>query len=78
MLSLTSLWWEVGCAVFHLCRLFVFQLVNDIIQFSRNPRYVRQGEGDLLLRKLHGWLFSRNGAKRKTDAVDIRRGIGWL
>jgi hypothetical protein len=65
MLSLTSLWWEAGCAVFHLCRLFVFQLVNDVIQFSRNPRYVRQGEQDLLLHKLHGWLSSRNGAKRK-------------
>jgi hypothetical protein len=65
MLSLTSLWWEAGCAVFHLWRLFVFQLVNDAIQFSRNPLYVREGEQDLLLCKLHGWLSSQNGAKRK-------------
>ena len=65
MLSLTSLGWEVGCAVFHLCHLFAFQLVNYVTQFSLNPRYVRQSERDHLLRKLRGWLSSRNGAKRK-------------
>jgi hypothetical protein len=65
MMSLTSLCWQVGCAVFHLCRLFVFQLVNDVIKCIRNPRNIRQGEQDLSLRKMHCWLSSRNGAKRK-------------